>query len=138
MLRRTARRRVLGRTGGRGPSVSHDAGAAKIEGQREIGRALLGGHVESAGRVAMVLETRKTACFRLKTVDRKGLVVTAAGMGDMIDAAAERAAVPTIDDIEGQGGMDRNCGMQAIGWPPSLEAHAADRFARSPGRGQRN
>src|ERR1700719_2397770 len=133
MLRRTARRRVLGRTGGRGPSVSHDAGAAKIEGQREIGRALLGGHVESAGRVAMVLETRKTACFRLKTVDRKGLVVTAAGMGDMIDAA-----VRTIDDIEGQGGMDRNCGMQAIGWPQSLEAHAADRFARSPGRGQRN
>jgi hypothetical protein len=29
----------------------------------------------------------------------------------MIDAAAERAAVPAIDEIEDQGGMDGNCRM---------------------------
>src|ERR1700730_8662915 len=124
------------RTGRWRPSVSHDAGATQIEGQREVGATLLGGHVESARRVAMVLEARKTPCFRLEAIDRKGLVVTAAGMRDMIDAAAERAAVPAIDEIEGQGGMDRNCRMQAGGGFPGLEAHSGNRFARSPGRGQ--
>src|SRR5205807_7599487 len=106
--RRIATRFAGRRKGGterRRPSVSHDAGAAKIEGQREVGATLLGRRVESARRVAMVLEARQTACFRLEAVDRKGLVVTAAGMGDMIDAAAERAAVPAIDEIEDQGGM---------------------------------
>src|SRR3984893_5768217 len=84
----------------------------------------------------MVLEARKTACFRLEAIDRKGLIVTAAGMGDMIDAAAERAAVPAIDEIEGQGSMDRNRWMQAGGGFPGLEAHSGNRFARSPGRGE--
>src|ERR1700730_16846250 len=125
--RGTARRR---------PTVSHDAGAAKIEGQREVGATLLGGRVETARRVAMVLEARQTACFRLEAVDRKGLVVTAAGMRDMIDAAPERAAVPAVGDVEGQGGMDRNCGMQAGGGFPGLEAHAGNRFAGSPSRSQ--
>jgi hypothetical protein len=41
-------------------SISDGAGAAKIEGQREVGATLLGGRVESARRVAMVLETRET------------------------------------------------------------------------------
>src|ERR1700704_3656231 len=129
MLRRTAG------TERRRPSVSH-AGPSKIKGEREVGAMLLGRLVESARRVAMVLETRQTTRFRLKTVDRKGLVVAAAGVRGMIEAAAERAAVPAIDDIEGQGGMNWNCGMQAGGGFPGLETHTGNRFARRPGRGQ--
>ena len=37
-----------------------NAGAAKIERQREVGATLLWRRVESARRVAMVLETRQT------------------------------------------------------------------------------
>ena len=64
--------------------------------------------------MAMILEPRETACLRLVTIDRKGIVVAAARMGDMVDAAAERAAVPGIDDVEGQRRMDRNRRVQTI------------------------
>ena len=66
-------------------------GAAQIEGQREIGRTLLGRHVESSRRVSVVLETRQPPGLRLKAVHRKRLVVAAAWMRDVEDAAAEGA-----------------------------------------------
>src|ERR1019366_2561164 len=105
---------------GRTPGASHGVWAAQIEGQREIGRTLLGGHVESTRRVAVVLEAGQTARLRLKAINRIGLVVAAARMRDMIDAAAKRAAVPAIGDVENQGRVDRNRRMQAIGGLPGL------------------
>jgi len=107
------------------PSASYGAGTAQIEGQREIGRTLLGRQFERTRRMSMVLEARKPARLRLEAIDRKGLVVAAARMRHMIDAAAQRAAVPAINDIEGQGRMDRNRRMQTIGGLPGLEAHPA-------------
>jgi len=95
-----------------------DARTPQIERQRKIGRALLNGGIESTRRVPMVLEARKTARFGLEAVDRKGLVVAPARMGDMIDATAERAAIPAIDDVEGQRRMNRYRRMQTIGRLP--------------------
>ena len=52
--------------------------------------------------MAVILEARAAARLRLVGVHREGLVVAAARMRDVIDAAAERAAVPGVDDVEGQ------------------------------------
>ena len=61
-----------------------------------------GGSQIAARRVAVVLEAGQAAGLGLVGVDREGLVIAPAGMGDMIDAAAERAPAPAVDDVEGQ------------------------------------
>ena len=63
--------------------------------------------------MAVVLEARQAARLGLVGVDRLGVVVAPAGMGDVIDAAAERAAVPGVDEVEGQRRVDRDGRVQA-------------------------
>ena len=54
------------------------------------------------GRVAHAEESRQTAALGLEGIDRKALVAPAAGMRDMILAAALGAVHPRIEQIEGQ------------------------------------
>ncbi len=84
--------------------------------------------VDRAGRVAMLLEPRPAPRLRLIGIDREGIIAAAARVGDMIDAAAERAPVPTIDDVEGQGRIDRQGRMQAAGQLPGLVAQPGHRL----------
>ena len=49
---------------------------------------LFGRYIKHAGRVAVVLEARTAACFGLKTIDRKGLIVASAWMRGMVEATA--------------------------------------------------
>jgi hypothetical protein len=46
------------------------------------------------------LETRKAAGFRFVPIHRESIVVPATGMGDVIDAAPDRASGPCIIDVE--------------------------------------
>src|SRR4029078_11061986 len=64
-------------------------------------------------------------------------IITTAGMGDVVDAAAQRPPVPGIDDVEGQGRVDRNGGGQAGGRLPALEADARNRLPRAAGHRHR-
>ena len=63
--------------------------------------------------MAVILETSATASLGLVGVDRKGLVIASAGMRRMIDAAAERAPVPGVDDVESQRRMAADGRVQA-------------------------
>jgi hypothetical protein len=65
-------------------------------------------------------ESRESAALGLISIDRKGLIVASAGMDHMVLAAAERPAVPGIDQVEGEGGMNANGGVQARGGIPGL------------------
>ena len=79
----------------------------QVEGQRKFNCAFLARRIDLAGRMAVVLKAGEPARLGLIGIDRFGLVVASAGMGDVIDAAAQRAAVPGIDQIEGQRRVDR-------------------------------
>ena len=71
------------------------------------------------------LEPGQAAAFGLIGVDREDLGIAAAGMGDMIGAAAQAALAPAVPDFDHQRRMRRDGGMQAMGRLPGLEAHAA-------------
>ena len=49
-------------------------------------------HVDRAGGMSVIVKAGAAARLGLVGIDRKGLVVAAARMDDVIDAAAERAA----------------------------------------------
>ena len=61
-----------------------------------------GRQLDDARRVAVILEAGPAARLGLVGIDREGLVVAPARMRDVIDAAAERAPAPGVDDVEGQ------------------------------------
>ena len=105
----------------------------QVEGQRKFNCAFLARRIDLAGRVAVVLKPGQPPRLGLVGIDRLGLVVASAGMGDVIDAAAQRAAVPGIDQIKRQRRVNRNGRMQARGRLPGLEADAGDRLAGAAG-----
>jgi hypothetical protein len=63
--------------------------------------------------MSVILESREAACFGLIRIHRESIVIAPAGMGDVVDAAAERAPGPYVDHIEGQRRVDGNRRMQA-------------------------
>ena len=63
-------------------------------------------------RVSAAFEARETPRLRLIGIDRECIVAAAAGMGDMIDAAAERTAIPTVINVEGQRGLHVDRGLK--------------------------
>ena len=67
---------------------------AQVEGRRRRRIARLVGERHRAGRVAVRPEARVAARLGLVGVDRKGVVVAAARMRDVVRAAAERALRP--------------------------------------------
>ena len=94
--------------------------------------------IDQPGRVAVILKAGAPTCFRLVGIHREGLVVASAGMRHVIDAAAERAPAPGIEDVEGQRRMHVDGRVQGGRQLPGLEAHAGDELARPAGGGQRH
>ena len=103
----------------------------QVERQGKFNCAFLGRRIDLARGVAVVLKPGQPPRFRLIGIDRLGVVAAAAGMGDVIDAAAERAAVPGIDQVKCQRRVDRNGRMQPGRRLPGLETDAGDRPRRS-------
>src|SRR5262245_50177862 len=60
----------------------------QVEGQWEFQRAFFRRRIDLAGGMAVVLKAGQPARLGLVGVDRLGLVIAAAGMGDMVNAAA--------------------------------------------------
>src|SRR5258707_8348627 len=87
--------------------------------------------------MSMFLETGAPPRFRLVGVDREGFVIAAAGVGDVIDAAPQRAVAPAIENIEGERRMDADHGMQRRRQRPCLEADAGYELAGTSGVGER-
>src|SRR5262245_48167854 len=117
--------------------VSNMSRAPEVERHRIVERALLPGNIEQPRGVTMILEARQAARFRFVRVDREGLVVAPTGMGDVIDAAAERVAAPAVIDVEGERGVHVDGRMQRRRQLPGLEADAGDILAGAAGRGER-
>lgn len=86
--------------------------------------ALKAGHVET-GRVAVRLEPGQTPGFRLVAIDREGFIIAPARMGNMINTSAEGPPAPTVENVEGQRGIDRVDRMQGHGGLPGLVADPA-------------
>jgi hypothetical protein len=78
----------------------------------------------------VILKPGQSPRLRLIGIDRLGFVVAAAGMGDVVDAAAERSAVPGINQVKCQRRMDRDGRMPEAGCQ-ALKRTAA---TASPGR----
>ena len=74
-------------------------------------------------------ETRQPAALGLVGVDREGLVVATARVGDVIAATAQGAAQFPVDDIHRQGGVDADGRVEGRGRLPGAVAHAADELA---------
>src|SRR5712672_2556432 len=69
---------------------------AQIEGKGKVRVALFGPRLDRARGVAHANEARQAPAFGLEGVDRKTVVAQAAGMGDVVLAAAERAVHPRV------------------------------------------
>ena len=106
---------------GRPPQVKR---VGKFAGQ------FLGRNRQRARRVSVVLEPRLAPRFGLVVVDRHGIVVAPARVRDLIDAAAQRAVVPRVVDVERQRSMRLHHRMQTLGRGPGLVANTADSLAR--------
>ena len=89
-------------------------------------------------RVAAGLEAGKAARFRFIAVDRKSVIAAPAGMGYVIDAAAERAPAPGVENVEDQRRVDRDGRMHRRRRLPGFVAHGADRDAIGRGLLQGN
>src|ERR1700722_2144387 len=113
-------------------------GRPQVEGQGKFKCAFLAWRIDLAGRVAVVLKPGKPPRLCLVGIDGFGLVAAPARMGDVIDAAPERPAVPGVDQIKSQWRMHRNGRVQPRGRLPRLETDGGDRFARAAGFGHRH
>src|SRR6266702_3073603 len=74
------------------PSYSLQERGPQVEGQRKLICAFLQRRLHRTGRMAVILEARQPTRLGLIGVDGLGVVAAAAGMGDVVDEAAERAA----------------------------------------------
>src|SRR6185369_4092613 len=110
----------------------------QIEGHGIFERRLLGRNGVISGRVAKALKASKAPRLCLVGIDREGLVVATAGMRDVVDTSAKRAATPAIIDIEGERRLHLDGRMQRGRELPRLEANAGNIFPRAPGRRERN
>jgi len=73
-------------------------------------------------------KTADPSRFRFVAVDGENIIAPAAGMGDMIGATSDGAAVPGVDDVESDRGVDADGGMEGRGRLPGPVANAADKF----------
>src|SRR5579859_19816 len=96
----------------------------QIQGRREVPVIFGLRRVVSADPMAEGHETRQAPPFRLVGIDRIDFVIAPAGMGDVIGAAADRALVPAIDQIEHQRRLHADGRMQAGSRAPGAEPHA--------------
>src|ERR1700741_3998734 len=110
---------------------------SQVESEWKFEAALLARRIDLAGRVAVILEAGEPPRLGFIRIDRFCFIIATARMGAVINAAAERAAIPAVNDVEGQRGVDRNGRMQTGGRRPGLEADAANRLTRAARRGHR-
>ena len=61
----------------------------QVECQRKLNGAFLARRIDLAGCMAVILKPCEPPRFGFVGIDRLGLVIASAGMGDMIDAAAQ-------------------------------------------------
>src|SRR5437660_1337092 len=85
---------------------------AQVESHRIFERAFLLRQVERSRRMPEILESRQSPRLRFVGVDRQSLVVASTRMNHVIDAAAERALAPTIENVEGERDVDVDRRMQ--------------------------
>src|SRR4029077_2766244 len=76
---------------------------SQVEGQGKFNCAFLALRIDPARRMAVILESGEPPSLGLIGIDRLGLVVASARMRDVIDAAAERPAIPGVYQIKRQG-----------------------------------
>src|SRR5581483_1317029 len=107
--RRPCRRtRPLARLGVRHPTLSpkHHCSmrelSPQVESERKFEAALLAWRVDPAGRMAVIRTPGETARFRLVRIDRFCFIITTARVRHVIDAAAQRPAVPGVDQVKGE------------------------------------
>src|SRR6266850_3811033 len=101
----------------------------QVEGHGIFERALFLRQIERSRGMPEVLEARQAPRLRFIRVDRQGLVVASAGMSNVVDATAERASAPKIENVEGERGVDIDRRVQRGRQLPCLEAYAGDIFA---------
>src|SRR5579872_5441337 len=123
---------------GRYRSLSNADRPPEVQRVREFAARLDRRRLIIAGTVAARLEAGEPARLRFVGVDREGLVIAAAGMGDVIGAAAERPTGPAIVDIEDERRIDREHRMQARARLPGFVADAGDGGAGPLGRRHRD
>src|ERR1700720_2082050 len=105
----------------------------QVESHRIFERPLFAGQAEQSRRMAEILEARQAPRLRFIRVDRQGLVVASARMGNVVDAAPQRAPTPAIENVEGERGVDVDGRMQRRRHLPGLETYAGDVFAGPAG-----
>src|SRR5215471_3072816 len=110
----------------------------QVESHRIFERPLFAGQAEQSRRMAEILEARQAPRLRFIRVHWQGLVVASARVGNVVDAAAERAAAPAIENVEGERGVDIDGRVERRRQLPRLEAYAGDVFAGPAGWRQRN
>src|SRR5262249_5522683 len=110
----------------------------QVESHRIFERRFFPRQVEQSRRVAEILKARQAPRLRFIRVHRQALVVASAGMDNGVDAAAERAATPRIETVEGERAGDMEGRVQRRRQPPRFEAYAGDVFAGPAGWRQRN
>src|SRR5260370_1721400 len=106
----------------------------QIEGDRKLERGPERWNIDRAAGRDSLLEAAAAARFRLVGVDRKGLIIASAGVRHVVDAAAQGARVPGVDDVESQRRMHTDGRLQGRRQIPGFEAHAGDEFAGPAGR----
>ena len=80
----------------------------------------------AASRVSLRLETCQPPCLGLVAVDREGVVIASARMGDVVDAAAERPPRPCIENVESSA-AHRPCRTGCSASPPAATPCSARR-----------
>ncbi len=118
---RTCRSVRLGAVGRRRSSVNGKSGFRSSAGDLHPSR-----------RVADRLEAREPPALGLVRVDGEGLEAPAAGMRDVIRAAAKRPLVPRIDEIECERRVNADGRVQAARRVPRPIANAGDELADGP------
>src|SRR5450755_1478063 len=81
---------------------------------------------EGSRREAERLEAREPAAFGLVSVDGKRLVIAAAGMGDVIRAAAQRARAVFVPNLALERHVGRDGGVECMRCAPGAITDAAD------------
>ena len=111
---------------------------AQIERERKIAVGNFRRRRELALLMAVPEKPREPARLGFVAVHRKFVVAAAAGMRDVISAAAERALVPSVVKIEPQRRVNADGRLQTDRRLPRAVTHAGDAFAVRAGRMQRH
>ena len=83
-------------------------------------------------------ETSKPATLRFVRINWKLFVRAPARMSDMISASTYRTSRPRVHDIEHEGGMNGDVGVEAGGWLPRAVPNAGYKLPACPGGMERD